>query len=87
MAFDNLSGTVVLYGGNSAAGGILEDMWMWNGIKWREVKMNGESPGKRFLHAMTFDKDLGKIILGGGKRTNNIWRYMGMEWCELEKNY
>jgi hypothetical protein len=44
MAFDNLSGTVVLYGANSAAGGILEDMWMWNGIKWREVKMNGEVP-------------------------------------------
>jgi hypothetical protein len=87
MVFDNVSGSVILYGGNNAANGILEDMWSWNGKKWSEVKMNGQTPGKRFLHAMAYDKMRNKIILYGGGNGQIIfgdtWEWNGTNWTKL----
>ena len=87
MVFDNVSGRVILYGGNNAENGILGDMWAWNGTKWTEIKMTGETPGKRFLHAMTFDAKRNRVILYGGGNGQIIfgdtWEWDGNRWEKI----
>ena len=65
---------------DNATNGILEDMWSWNGVKWND-KNDCKTPGKRFLHAMAYDKMRDKIILYGGGNGQiifgDIWEWNG----------
>jgi len=92
MVFDNKTGIILLYGGSckkSDAGGFtaMDDMWMWDGKQWTEIKYNGASPGKRYMHAMAYDEARNRTILYGGGNGEIIfgdtWEWDGKRWKKV----
>ena len=51
--------------------------------------MTGSTPGKRSLHAMTYDVARGKTVLCGGnvegKVSDETWEWDGKQWKEINK--
>jgi hypothetical protein len=92
MAFDSRAGVIILYGGNGVKTEpgdgfrVLEDMWAWDGTRWTEIKTSG--PGKRFMHALAYDKARGKTVLYGGgdgqKYLNDTWEWDGQRWTQRQ---
>ena len=70
MVFDPLRSEFVLFGGRSAAGTQLNDLWRFNPTTnvWAQVPPNpfNTPPSPREDHAMTYDPDLGLIFVDGG---------------------
>jgi hypothetical protein len=90
MAFDEGAGTLVLYGGTKpgAAGEsdeTLDDMWLWDGKVW--TKRDAKGPGKRRLHAMTYDSVSKRVLLYGGSQGTgyeaDLWQWDGAAWRKL----
>ncbi len=93
MVFDSRAGVTLLYGGDgvkseprSGFSG-LEDMWMWDGTRWTEIKP-AASPGKRFMHAMAYDAARGKTVLYGGGLNESVpddtWEWDGKNWKRVD---
>ncbi|HZY79706.1 MAG TPA: kelch repeat-containing protein [Cyclobacteriaceae bacterium] len=92
MSYDSDTGITYLYGGcsnpklanDNGPLHTLDDMWSWDGKTWKQVKLSGPTPGKRFLHAMTYDSYRKKTILYGGGNGEAIygdtWEWDGKEW-------
>jgi hypothetical protein len=55
MAFDELRGTVLLFGGMVAGRGLSDDTWEWNGNNWTQLQPTVRPPA-RILHTLTFDR-------------------------------
>ena len=74
MAYDAVSGKVVLFSGYNGEGcgeGTEEycsRTWEWDGVSatWTKVAKLGDQPSPRSIHAMTFGGMHGKVILLGG---------------------
>ncbi len=67
---------VLMYGGESAAGGgILGDFWSFNPktLSWEELQQPAVTPGKRAWHAMAYDSKADKVVLFGGGPTKVPW--------------
>jgi hypothetical protein len=70
MAYDPVSGKIVLFGGGDAAH-VLHDTWTFDGTTWTKVKTPASPPG-RAAAAMAFDQPSGKLVLFGGINTQHL---------------
>jgi hypothetical protein len=72
----------------------LEDMWQWDGQRWTEIKLTGQTPGKRYSPAMAFDASRGVIVLTGGLEVkgrgqftafDDVWEWNGSVWTRVNE--
>ncbi|MBX3388773.1 MAG: hypothetical protein KF691_04900 [Phycisphaeraceae bacterium] len=81
MAFDELRGEVVLFGGENLTA-FLGDTWTWNGSVWTIRTSEGPSP--RSGASMSFDIGRGSVILSGGRDGSgpigDTWQWNGSYW-------
>ncbi len=85
MAFDPISNTVILFGGEDDKGTFFSDTWSWNGTNWAELKPNN-SPLPRAYITLAYDKFSGKLILFGGYSGSyfqDTWEWDGSNWNQL----
>ena len=75
MAFDELLGAVVLFGGADDPYHLRGDTWAWDGNSWTLLSTTG--PSARHVHAMAYDSGRGVTVLFGG---NENWSYDGDTW-------
>ena len=85
MVHHQRRGVTLLFGG--FAGTMLGDTWLFDGATWREVRdANGPSP-RGGVPAMTYDSDLGKVLMYGGWGDNgalrDLWEWDGA-WSPVE---
>jgi hypothetical protein len=67
MAWDGLSGNVVLFGGTDASGANLNDTWTWDGKDWTQQFPSVSPPPRRFdCQAMVYDAATKQVVLFGG---------------------
>jgi hypothetical protein len=81
MAYDEVRGRTVLFGGDNPS--LLGDTWEWDGNDW--TQMNDVGPGGRGGHAMAFGGD--DVILFGGQNgastLADTWSWNGEDWTQL----
>jgi hypothetical protein len=67
MAYDNATGTVVLFGGSGGNGAAFGDTWVWDGVRktWTQ-QFPPVSPPARFDHAMAYDVATRTVVVFGG---------------------
>ena len=66
-----------------------DDLWAWDGASWREIVLNGPTPGHRTHPAMVFDPQTENILLiSSGSQTflSDVWAWDGAQWTEVETN-
>ena len=64
MVFDERAGVVLLYGGSAAhRDAPLSDMWQWDGERWTEIRMTGQTPGHRYQPVMVYDRARDRTVL------------------------
>ncbi|MBP6629353.1 MAG: DUF4215 domain-containing protein [Kofleriaceae bacterium] len=83
MAFDPDRGQVVLFGGNSD-GGLLADVWTYDGVGWTELSTTGTPPpvtanGRVLVH----DPRGHRLVLIGGLAVDDAWALVGARWQPL----
>jgi Galactose oxidase, central domain len=89
MAYDAAHGQVVLFGGLSTSGKLMNDTWIWNGSNWtRQSPAN--SPSVRELGMMACDPATSEVVLfGGSNGSNNLsdtWVWNGVDWTEASSS-
>jgi hypothetical protein len=91
LAYDALTGTVVLFGGDNGAGDCCNiyynDTWTWNGVTWTK-QSPAVSPSPRTEHALAYDPSLGLVVMYGGYSTpsqglDDTWAWTGATWRQL----
>ncbi|MFG0320572.1 MAG: kelch repeat-containing protein [Planctomycetota bacterium JB042] len=96
MAFDPARGRIVMFGGSTVPAGqvnYINETWEWDGSDWTKMTP-ATSPPARDWSSMTFDPTLGKVLLFGGRDSNNkpagsyvpyadTWTWDGVDWVEL----
>lgn len=88
LAEDVARARLVMFGGLAEPrGGALNDTWLFEGGRWREL-VTEVRPAARSNGALEPDPLSGEIILFGGHgvrgRLNDTWRLDGTEWTRLE---
>lgn len=81
MAYDRASERIALMGGQNA-GGCLDDVWSWNGVRWTRHAIPtttppSPAPSARKEAAMTSDPSAGLLLFGGecgSSYFNDLWR-------------
>jgi hypothetical protein len=76
-AMDKTGNLMFMHGGGSAAGTLLNDLWVLNLNTDTWTQLNS-GPSARYLHAMVYDTNLNRLILFGGKapgHLNDVWAY------------
>jgi hypothetical protein len=85
MAYDDVRGCVVLFGGDSLRAKLFNDTWEWDGENWTQMDDIGPSP--RADHAMGFESDQKQTLLFGGndgtKVLGDTWAWDGENWTQL----
>lgn len=85
MAFDQATGQMILFGGQSNSG-LINDTWNWNGTTWTQL-FPSTSPPARFGASMAFDQSTGQLILFGGQPSSGFfgdtWSWDGTTWTQL----
>lgn len=77
MAFDEVRGRVVLYGGTGLRGeGELSDTWEWNGANWVLVATGGDAPPSRVR--LTYDGQRQRVV--AYERASFEWD--GRQWTK-----
>lgn len=77
MTFDGSTGTVLMFGGNTAA----DDTWSWNGRSWQRLSTHG--PPARGYFGIAFDAKRRETVLfggGDGGELADTWLWNGSEW-------
>lgn len=87
MAYDAVTGTVVLFGGYAEPGSLTDpdpggtrgDTWIWDGATgtW-SAQTPAVSPPARSGASMAFDHVRGKVLLFGGAQQNDTWSWDGV---------
>ncbi|MGI6394398.1 MAG: Kelch repeat-containing protein [bacterium] len=83
MAFDEQTGTVVLFGGYGSES--YENTWIWDGSKWTE-KTPANHPSSRSGHSMAYDSVRKTVLLSGGfPGSDELWEWNGVTetWTPL----
>jgi hypothetical protein len=90
MAFDSARAVAVLFGG-AALNPLrrLDDLWEWDGVRWRQPEISSERPAGRNGHAMAFDSARREIVVFGGiDEAGNLladtWLWNGSAWRRAE---
>jgi Galactose oxidase, central domain len=66
MAYNSVTGRVVLFGGIAASGYNFNDTWTFYKGAWTNVTRSAGSPPARHAQAMTFDAKDGYVLMFGG---------------------
>jgi hypothetical protein len=88
MAFDEKSGTVVLFGGDDPAANIqFGDTWIWDGTNWTE-QFPTSAPSARASPTVAYDAALGVVVLFGGfgpwpDVQHDTWIWNGTDWKKV----
>jgi uncharacterized repeat protein (TIGR01451 family) len=87
MAYDVEHRRVVMFGGFSSPGNLLNDTWTWDGTSWTQMSPS-ISPPSRINHSMTYDAAHGVIVLFGGDASDGVthysdtWFWDGANWTQ-----
>jgi hypothetical protein len=89
LAFDAGTGQTVLFGGDGATNGHLNDTWTWNGTTWKQLNPP-TSPPARVEASMAYDSRTGQLVLFGGfgglgddPPLDDTWTWNGTTWTQL----
>jgi hypothetical protein len=82
-AYDPEKRLVMLFGGRSASGQVVNDTWGWSGTTWRELDngTNGRPPGEGAL--MAWDDAKGEMVLitpAPDATGGETWVWSGNQW-------
>jgi hypothetical protein len=91
LAFDDESGTLLLFGGVDSLDSVLGDTWELDGWTWTERTpiSAGGGPAGRALHGMAYDAERDVTVLYGGtpdgevsntSLLNQVWEYDDGAW-------
>jgi PKD repeat protein len=93
LADDPTDHEVVLFGGYSAKGELLDDTWTYSAGAWTNVTgLVGTAPPATVWGSMAYDNQTGTVILFGGlhsltipseQYTNETWSFSDNKWTEL----
>jgi hypothetical protein len=87
IAFDPISGNIMLFGGETAAG-MAADQWLWDGAGWVESRPPEASPGPRKGAGLAYSRlDSGLVLFGGATNTaslNDTWIWNGIRWTQIQ---
>lgn len=90
LVYDPAREQLLLRGGHFAepAGGAIDydDLWAWEEGLWREIPMDGPTPGPRAHAGFVFDPLTEKVLLigsGGDTFLGDIWAWDGAAWEKL----
>ena len=85
MVYDPVHQQVVMFGGISAQGTILNETWLWNGSTWTQASPTS-TPTPRYSPALAYDAATGQVLLFGGaygsNYLNDTWVWDGTNWTE-----
>lgn len=87
MVYDKDRDKMVLFGGNAAAIGYVNDTWEFNGTSWNQVNP-ATKPSARDAHTLVYDSIRNKTVLFGGfslgtNYLNDTWVYNGSNWQQV----
>lgn len=85
MVFDRANSTLILFGGKSNDGILLNDVWAWDD-SWKLITEDG--PSARQSHRLV-DTDQGILLFGGSNSEgslNDTWIFNGNSWAEIKTN-
>jgi len=77
MAYDLVSGKIVIFGGYSGTQGYLGDTWTFDGVTWTQLTPP-VSPPARVAASMAYDAAIQKLVMFGGYTTTA--GYFGDTW-------
>lgn len=84
MAFDEVRGRMLLYGGQNLSYDS-DQTWEWDGTAWAQL-FPAQDPGARSRHAMVYDSARGRMVLVGGYRAGFLngetWEWDGTNWTQ-----
>jgi hypothetical protein len=88
LAYDATHHTVVLFGGIALSGVTdhwLNETWLWDGMTWTRVTGLATAPTAREQAQMTYDAQLGIVLLVGGGTVftgdqQDVWLWDGTRW-------
>jgi hypothetical protein len=90
MVFDAARQEILLYSGHFAAstGEFVQydDLWSWDGSSWREIPVDGSTPGHRTHAGFVYDPMTKNVFLiGSGSDTfiGDVWAWDGEAWEEI----
>jgi hypothetical protein len=87
MAYDPVRQRVVLFGGVTATGQLLSDVWEWDGTTWLDRTPTKPGPQPRLDHALVYDAMNSRVVMFGGSSTfqllNDLWAWDGSSWTQL----
>jgi hypothetical protein len=79
MAYDNVRGRTVLFGGRNWSGDPFQDTWEWTGNGWTN-KRPSRSPPAQSDHTMAFDSSRSRVVMFGN---NETWEWDGLIWTQV----
>lgn len=82
MAFDPVSGRVLLFGGIQLGGPVVGDTWAWDGAGWTQLAP-ATPPAARQQAAMAEDTVRGRVVLFGGQNggaLSDTLEWDGFDW-------
>ena len=88
IAYDAATSTVVLFGGIASNATYFNDTWEYDGSGWTQITFApGTTPSVRGGMAMTYDWNLGTVVLFGGSGAGgelaDTWTYTGRHWSQV----
>ncbi len=84
MAFHARLGRIVMFGGETTAATptYRDDTWSFDGTQW-QPHTTATRPSARTMHAMSYDRNRGRIVLFGGQSLaiyGDTWEFDGTSW-------
>lgn len=82
MAFDPVSGRVLLFGGIQLGGPVMGDTWSWDGVAWTQ-HVPATPPAARMQAGMAVDEVRGRVVMYGGVNGTSLAdtaEWDGSEW-------
>ena len=90
MVYDAARQEILLYSGHfaSASGDFVDydDLWAWDGATWRNITLQGATPGHRTHAGLVYDPVTERVLLiGSGSETflQDVWAWNGVTWEEI----
>jgi hypothetical protein len=88
LAYDASDGYVLLFGGRSIQGGLLNDTWTYSAGTWKNITNStaGAPPG-RANASIAYDPAVSAVVLFGGRSPtslfNDTWEYHAARWTSV----
>jgi hypothetical protein len=90
MMYDPARQEVLMYSGHFAdmSGDAInyDDLWAWDGSTWRELTVDGRTPGHRTHAGFVYDPVTQNVLLissGNDTFLSDMWAWDGTQWKEL----